>query len=784
VFLAGRGFSGAGPQAALQTLTRLLAQRENTEEHFTGMKNLLRWSNVRMGVITSTSDDSVTLRSDRSATIRVDTTNDGIPDTLLRRPKASRMLKPVANSSSLTARPIYVDTKGSGFADHIAIDTTGDGVVDTLIAALPGDIGPDVDTVVSLPVDTVGDGMADHIAIDTTGDGRVDTILKLSPSYVSTERLSQLQPPGKIMSSAAASRRPLTPARRREAGVNLCDISKIFHKFEANRGGGIGRSELREALVTMFNPKLDCCVKISDALLDELLAGRKVVKMAEFSEIITRVADDPRTIESSVLGAGKQLPFQEAVRDFYKHPVTSGAAALMIMANFVINIVEKEIDPDANDLLYPGFWYGADTFFNIVFLFELWANLWGYGGPVREWITGWNIFDTIIVAVGVMTMSNVLGPPFDKLKLMRAFRVFRLFKRVKELNQIIVSILKSIPAVSYAFVAMFIFFAIYAILGVELFHDFGEGGHYETYDDVTDDTLMISSLTKRGYVYGIEYYGTFSRAMFTLFQVQSGESWSEAVARPLIFGLTSTGGGGDPIVLTYFYSFRLLMKVVLLNVVVAVLLDSFGAGNREDDMDDAVGELTAPSEAAMPTAPSPAPSTPSALSLRRPLRAPSPSTEPPAVISVEAMTKLEKLLGKVGELDSLAEIFSEMQASVGLMKREVALMKTKPLIPRPEPQRLLPRHPNQARAEPMMLTPNPEASLDPPEGIPAPDRAHAFDGRLQFSHRSRLSYRQWHPAAQAAPARPREVPDSVRGFLQRRLLPAPVSELDITHHTT
>jgi hypothetical protein len=48
VFLAGRGFSGAGPQAALQTLTRLLAQRENTEEHFTGMKNLLRWLSISM----------------------------------------------------------------------------------------------------------------------------------------------------------------------------------------------------------------------------------------------------------------------------------------------------------------------------------------------------------------------------------------------------------------------------------------------------------------------------------------------------------------------------------------------------------------------------------------------------------------------------------------------------------------------------------------------------------------------------------------------------------------
>jgi hypothetical protein len=148
------------------------------------------------------------------------------------------------------------------------------------------------------------------------------------------------------------------------------------------------------------------------------------------------------------------------------------------------------------------------------------------------------------------------------------------------------------------------------------------------------------------------------------------------------------------------------MKVVLLNVVVAVLLDSFGKGDGEDEDDDVVDEPTALSAAAMTTAPSPAPPA-TALAAS--------DDEPQAVISAEAMTKLEKLLGKVDELGSLAKMVSEMQATVGLMKREVALMKTKPLIPRPEPQMLLPRHPNQARPESMMLKyPNPEASLDPP----------------------------------------------------------------------
>ena len=201
------------PQAALETLTRLFAQREKAEERFTDMKSRLRWSNVRMGVITSTSDGS--------ATIRVDTTNDGIPDTVLHRPKASPMLKPVTNSSLLTARPIYVDTKGSGVADHIAIDTTGDGVVDTLIAARPGDIHHDIDTVVSLPVDTVGDGKADHVAIDTTGDGRVDTILKMPSAYVSTDKLPQVPPPAKIPGTKSWGVLPQIPMVHVQRGASM-----------------------------------------------------------------------------------------------------------------------------------------------------------------------------------------------------------------------------------------------------------------------------------------------------------------------------------------------------------------------------------------------------------------------------------------------------------------------------------------------------------------------------------------------------------------------------------
>ena len=68
------------------------------------------------------------------------------------------------------------------------------------------------------------------------------------------------------------------------------------------------------------------------------------------------------------------------------------------------------------------------------------------------------------------------------------------------------------------------------------------------------------------YHYGQEYWGNFMKSLYTLFQVLTGESWSEAVARPLL--------EWSPVpTAIYFVSFMLLNGIVLINVVVAVLLE-------------------------------------------------------------------------------------------------------------------------------------------------------------------------------------------------------------------
>merc|ERR1712137_590783 len=120
----------------------------------------------------------------------------------------------------------------------------------------------------------------------------------------------------------------------------------------------------------------------------------------------------------------------------------------------------------------------------------------------------------------------------------------------------------------------------YAILAVELFRDFGEGGVYYTYDSRTGSSAENNAYSSRGYVLGIEYYGDFMRALYTLFQVMTGESWSEAVVRPLVFGFNKNNATTVGI---FFVSFIILTQIVLINVVVAVLLENFVTSDPDVD---------------------------------------------------------------------------------------------------------------------------------------------------------------------------------------------------------
>lgn len=361
---------------------------------------------------------------------------------------------------------------------------------------------------------------------------------------------------------------------------------KVFDRFDADKSGYLDVAEVKEAFRILTGAEI-ANQDYEDLMKKFDFDHNGSIDFDEFLILVNQldskeyVEPEVEPYKGSCLGKDKKLPFQDEVLRIYTNKIVAAFVGLCIIGNFFVNILEKQIDPDISNMQHETLWAQFDVTFNIIFAIELVANMYSYGGPVRSfWASGWNVFDTIIVVVGVLTMANVLGPPLDKLKLMRAFRVFRLFKRVESLNKIIVALLKSIPGVLNAFVVMVVFFCIYAILAVELFREFGEGGDYQTYDYTTESEANIDSVTLRGYVHGIEYYGTFMRALYTLFQVMTGESWSEAVVRPLLFGWSRDHAIVPGV---FFVTFILMTNLVLMNVVVAVLLENFVTDDGAED---------------------------------------------------------------------------------------------------------------------------------------------------------------------------------------------------------
>mmetsp|Transcript_21950 Transcript_21950/g.51343 ORF Transcript_21950/g.51343 Transcript_21950/m.51343 type:complete len:453 (+) Transcript_21950:117-1475(+) len=270
-----------------------------------------------------------------------------------------------------------------------------------------------------------------------------------------------------------------------------------------------------------------------------------------------------RTDDETPLYCARFWQYQPQARRIYLMLEVQIGVACLIAGNFLMNAAQKQIDP--NEDLHVDLWYGLELFFNIAFTIELGLNMYGFWFRAF-WKSGWNIFDFLVVTIGLLTTFEVPLPgPLSMLRMMRAFRVFRLFKRVKSLNKIMVSLAKAVPGMRDAFIILLLVMCIYAILAVEFFQDEGENFEIKNESDQT-----VSLVTGRGQTFGYEYFGNFLKALYTMFQVLTGDSWSEVIARPLVHGPNPLQGVAYA---SFFVSFIIVNAIVLINVVVAVLLE-------------------------------------------------------------------------------------------------------------------------------------------------------------------------------------------------------------------
>jgi len=287
--------------------------------------------------------------------------------------------------------------------------------------------------------------------------------------------------------------------------------------------------------------------------------------------------------------------YQKPAAKLYSHIYVQVGVAGLIALNFLINIIQAQVAPKGDK--YNEVFDVFGVFFNVAFLIELLLNM--YGSWFRRfWKSGWNVFDFLVVAIGWMFQLNLPLPgPMKLLRMMRAFRVFRLFKRIASLRKIMNSLARAVPGVMNAFLIQLIFICIFAIIAVDRFRDYGEGG---TYTNEGGD--IVEFQTSRGQDYGFEYFGDFGKSLYTMFQVLTTESWSEAVARPMFNSNSATTSTGAAF---FFVLFSILNGIILVNVVIAVLLEKMvdeepaaeDTGDEDEDKllvacTDTVNELT------------------------------------------------------------------------------------------------------------------------------------------------------------------------------------------------
>ena len=187
-----------------------------------------------------------------------------------------------------------------------------------------------------------------------------------------------------------------------------------------------------------------------------------------------------------------------------------------------------------------------------IFIIEIIVKLLAYG--LAYFKDPWNWFDMIIVGVsmasGLAFMSAFRAVRVLRvLKSLKALRGTKLIGSVKHLQVIINAIVKSIPSILWTGILLILIYYIFALIGVNLFG--------EAFPD---------------------WFGTIGKAMYTLFQVMTLESWSMGISRPVMEAF--------PYAWAYFVPYVLLSSFVVMNVVVGIVVNSISEVTAESNAED------------------------------------------------------------------------------------------------------------------------------------------------------------------------------------------------------
>jgi len=208
----------------------------------------------------------------------------------------------------------------------------------------------------------------------------------------------------------------------------------------------------------------------------------------------------------------------------------------------------------------------VNLMFNVIFTVEAAIKLTGLG--LRQYFSlGWNVFDFVLVLGGWIGVLFNIGPVATLLRIFRVARIFRLVRTSRGLMQLLRTLIVSIPSLLNVGALLLLLFFIFACVGMNLFSDVKHG------------EFLNSDAN----------FGSFGTAMVTLFRVSTGESYNgimhDAMVQPPY--CDPEVNCGDPLMApVFFVVFYIFSAFVLLNLLVAIILDNFEDTKEADEAKD------------------------------------------------------------------------------------------------------------------------------------------------------------------------------------------------------
>jgi len=221
--------------------------------------------------------------------------------------------------------------------------------------------------------------------------------------------------------------------------------------------------------------------------------------------------------------------------------------------------------------------------FSIVFILEAIIKI--HGLQFKYYLKdGWNRFDLFLVFMSlVMMLSEVLnfysgmGTAIYALRALRVARILKMIPRVKGLHTLATALYLTLPGLMNIFVLLLLIYMIFALWGMQLF---ATVAFYEEYSPKANfqsvqDGILVLLRCSTG-----EAWNSIMHAL-----VRDGENCDPNPTYDIsVCGFEGSdprtcvpiNGCGNSLAIPFFMLFTLIVSYVMVNLVIAVILDNFG----------------------------------------------------------------------------------------------------------------------------------------------------------------------------------------------------------------